>query len=157
MEDMSKEEKKVNYDYYEPRCIHESSLSPSVHAILASELGYDRQAEDFSSFATRMDLDNYNRNTCEGLHTTSIAAAWMNIVFGFGGFRCDGDEFSFSPKCPKRWKGYSFRLAIRDCVVFVRVSGEDAEFTLLSGDELTVSIYGKQVTLGKDTLKLKAA
>ena len=27
-----------NYDYYEPRCIHESSLSPSVHSILASAL-----------------------------------------------------------------------------------------------------------------------
>jgi len=56
-------EKQANYNYYEPRCIHESSLSPSVHSIFASELGRDREAFDFFRFATRIDLDNYNRNT----------------------------------------------------------------------------------------------
>jgi maltose phosphorylase len=31
------ETKKVNYDYYEPKTIHESSLSPSIHSIFAAE------------------------------------------------------------------------------------------------------------------------
>lgn len=30
--------KRANYEFYEPRCIHESSLSPSIHSIFASEL-----------------------------------------------------------------------------------------------------------------------
>jgi maltose phosphorylase len=71
----SEEEIQKNYEFYEPRCIHESSLSPSVHSILASQLKKHNEAYDFFRFATRMDLDNYNRNTHEGLHTTSIAAA----------------------------------------------------------------------------------
>ena len=76
----SQEQLKANYEYYEPCCIHESSLSPSVHSILASQLKKDDEAYDFFGFATRLDLDNYNRNTNQGIHTTSIAAAWMNIV-----------------------------------------------------------------------------
>ena len=52
---------KTNYEYYEPRCIHESSLSPSVHSILASQLKKHDEAYEVFKFATRMDLDNYNR------------------------------------------------------------------------------------------------
>jgi maltose phosphorylase len=91
------EQLQKNYEFYEPRCIHESSLSPSVHSILATQLQKHEEAYKFFGFATRMDLDNYNRNSTEGLHTTSIAAAWMNIVFGFGGMRSDGELLSFSP------------------------------------------------------------
>ena len=62
--DFSFEQKKNNYEYYEPRCLHESSLSPSVHSIFAFELKKEKQALDFFSFATRLDLDdcitNYN-------------------------------------------------------------------------------------------------
>ena len=71
--------KKANYEFYEPRCIHESSLSPSIHSILASELGKDEEALKFFGFSTRMDLDDYNRNTNEGLHLTSIFAAWVTL------------------------------------------------------------------------------
>ncbi|HCM14276.1 MAG TPA: family 65 glycosyl hydrolase, partial [Lachnospiraceae bacterium] len=105
----TKEQLLKNYEYYEPRCIHESSLSPSVHSILAVQLKKHEEGYRFFSFATRMDLDNYNRNTSEGLHTTSIAAAWMNIVYGFAGMRSDGDILSFSPSIPAAWNGYSFR------------------------------------------------
>ncbi len=91
----TKEQLLANYEFYEPKCIHESSLSPSVHSILAAQLKKKKEAFDFFGFATRMDLDNYNRNTEEGLHTTSIAAAWMNIVYGFGGMRSDDEILAF--------------------------------------------------------------
>ncbi len=86
----SHEEKLANYLFYEPRTIHESSLSPSVHSILAIELGRYDEAYAFFEYATRIDLDDYNRNTREGLHTTALAAAWMNIVYGYAGLRSDG-------------------------------------------------------------------
>ncbi|WMT43393.1 family 65 glycosyl hydrolase [Paenibacillus sp. D2_2] len=92
--EFSREAKRANYDYYETRCIHESSLSPSIHSILAAEIDRPAEAYKFFEFATRLDLDNYNRNTREGLHTTSIAAAWMNIVYGFG--ECARMEISWS-------------------------------------------------------------
>src|SRR5512138_1099684 len=113
------DQKRANYEYYEPRCIHESSLSPSVHSIFASELGRAQEAFEFFRFAARIDLDNYNRNTGEGIHTTSIAAAWMNIVYGFGGMRSDGEMLSFHPAIPAHWNGYSLQVYYRGSTIRV--------------------------------------
>ncbi len=136
-------EKQANYDYYEPRCIHESSLSPSVHSILAAELGRSQEAFDFFRFATRIDLDNYNRNTDEGIHTTSIAAAWMNIVYGFGGMRSDGEVLVFNPSIPENWKSYSFQIVYRGSIIKVHVTQDRAHFRVLEGTPVQATIRGK--------------
>jgi maltose phosphorylase len=143
----SLEEKRANYDYYEPRCIHESSLSPSVHSILASELGRHQEAFDFFRFATRIDLDNYNRNTGEGIHTTSIAAAWMNIVYGFGGMRSDGELLSFSPSIPVHWNGYSFSVCYRGSRIRVNVSQAEAELRVVNGLPVRIKLHGQEIEL----------
>lgn len=137
------EEKRANYDYYEPRCIHESSLSPSVHSILAAELGCHEEAFEFFRFAARIDLDNYNRNTGEGIHTTSIAAAWMNIVYGFGGMRSDGEILSFDPSIPAQWKGYSFEVTYHGSVLRVEVAQGKAVIRVKDGTPVTVKIAGQ--------------
>jgi maltose phosphorylase len=148
------EEKRANYDYYEPRCIHESSLSPSVHSILASELGRPAEAFDFFRFATRIDLDNYNRNTHEGIHTTSIAAAWMNIVYGFGGMRSDGELLSFHPSIPAHWKGYSFQVAYRGSVIRVEVTQAGAVIRVTAGAPVTVEVAGQVKEVNRDGLSV---
>ncbi len=136
--------KRANYDYYEPRCIHESSLSPSIHSILATELGYHEQAFDFCRFATRLDLDNYNRNTDQGLHMTSIAAAWMNVVYGFGGMRSDGERLSFKPVIPRDWRGYSFRIRCRGSVLAVSIGKTAAAFKVVNGPAVVLDIYDEE-------------
>jgi len=148
------EQVKANYEYYEPRCIHESSLSPSVHSILAMQLKKHKEAYDFFGFATRMDLDNYNRNTHEGLHTTSIAAAWMNILYGFGGMRSDKEVLSFKPSIPKEWNGYSFRLYYENDVIIVEINKERASFYTLKGANIKVEIYGELVTLSDEKMQI---
>jgi maltose phosphorylase len=147
-------EKQANYDYYEPRCIHESSLSPSVHSILAAELGKHEEAFDFFRFATRIDLDNYNRNTAEGIHTTSIAAAWMNIVYGFGGIRSDGELLSFKPSIPAHWRGYSFQVFYRGSVIRVEVSQTEARLRIVEGGNVSIKIDHQEVTLGQEGISI---
>lgn len=139
--DFSKECKKANYEFYEPRCIHESSLSPSVHSIIACEIDKKAEAVSFFEFATRMDLDDYNRNAQEGLHTTSIAAAWLNIVYGFGGLR-DQNGVSLSPMIPDGWKSYSFSVLIDGASVKVKV--DDENVTVTSDKAVKLTIYGKE-------------
>lgn len=146
----SPQQLRANYEYYEPRCIHESSLSPSVHSILATQLHKDEEAYDFFGFATRMDLDNYNRNTGDGIHTTSIAAAWMNIVYGFGGLRTDGDEISISPAIPKDWNKYSFKISYANDVLEVVVSKDKVEMRTLHGNEVLIKVYENKVAIGGD-------
>lgn len=149
----SEEELRANYDYYEPRCIHESSLSPSVHSILANQLGKYDEAYKFFGFATRMDLDNYNRNTSEGLHTTSIAAAWMNIVYGFAGMRSDREILSFYPTIPEQWNGYAFGIHYGGDVIKVNIRKNKVSFNTEHGTILTVNIYGNTVELGKAVIE----
>lgn len=149
----SLEEKKANYEYYEPKCIHESSLSPSIHSIFASELGKEKEALDFFGFATRMDLDDYNRNALEGLHTTSIAAAWMNIVYGYGGLRSDGKMLSLSPTIPAIWHRYEFKFTYLGTLVNVEVAKDYVKFTNTSAIGIDLLVYGKPYHLAQ-TLRL---
>jgi maltose phosphorylase len=144
-----------NYEFYEPRTIHESSLSPSVHSILANELGKKEEALKFFGFATRLDLDNYNRNTGDGLHTTSIAAAWVNIVFGFGGMRSEpnmNDVLYLAPQKPDCWKKYIFRIVYKSVPVSVEVTDSSVTIKVCSEKEaaVSVSIYGKKVNVTKE-------
>lgn len=78
---------KRNFDFYEPRTVHESSLSSCIHSILASQLRYEDKAYELYLRTARLDLDNYNNDTTDGLHITSMAGTWMSITYGFGGLR----------------------------------------------------------------------
>ena len=145
--DFTYEQKLKNYEYYEPRTIHESSFSPSLHSVLAAELGKLDEAYAFFSNATRMDLDNYNRNANEGLHTTSIAAAWINVLYGFGGMRSDGDIVSFAPSIPEDWTSYSFGVLVHGVRVKVEINHKFAKFT--PDSEITLKIYGEAMKIDK--------
>ena len=146
----------ANYEYYEPRCIHESSLSPSVHSILAAGLGKLDEAFSFFQFATRMDLDNYNRNTGDGLHTTSIAAAWMNIVYGFGGLRSDGDVPELAPWLPEAWEGYAFHITYRGTVIAVSVDRDEVRLSVEAETDAGQEPSGTEPDLGQGAKPGKA-
>src|SRR3989339_20582 len=148
------ETKKVNYDYYEPKTIHESSLSPSIHSIFAAELGYTKQALDFFGFATRMDIDDYNRNTKEGLHLTSIAAAWVNIVYGFGGLRSDGEMLKLSPMYPNNWSSYEFTIHYMDSNIRVHVTKDELTLNVDQKVKEAILIYDKVYHLEKGITKI---
>lgn len=141
-QEFSLECKRANYEFYEPRTIHESSLSPAIHSVFAAELQRHEEAFDFFGFATRLDLDNYNRNTREGLHITSLAGAWINIVYGFGGMRSDGDLLKFNPSIPKAWNGYSFRLVYRDALLSINVDKQKVNITVMNDKAVMLEIYG---------------
>ena len=143
-DDFSPEEKEANYAYYEPRCVHESSLSPSIHAILAAELGRREETLRFFAFATRLDLDNYNRNTSEGLHLSSVAATWRTIVQGFGGARFENGRMSLRPWLPAQWKRFSFSLQVRSSVLRVEVSAHGVSLAC-EGEPCEVLLYGREI------------
>ena len=151
----SEEVKRVNYEYYQPRTIHESSLSPAIHSILAAELGKMDEAMALFGFATRLDLDNYNRNTREGLHITSIAMAWANIVYGFAGLRSDGEVLRFAPHLPERWKSLRFSLSCRGRILRVEMLPERTVFRLTEGEPLELRVYDTDYTLGAETLSVE--
>ena len=140
------EQKEKNFDFYEPLTVHESSLSPCIHSILAAELGKQDKAVELYERTARLDLDNYNNDTVDGLHITSMSGSWLAIVQGFAGMRYNNDELSFKPFLPKKWSHYSFKINYRGRLLLVEMS-DKAKITLISGEPLDIKLYDKQVHL----------
>jgi maltose phosphorylase len=111
-----------NYDFYEPRTVHESSLSPCVHAIIAAKLGDLDRAYEFYLRTSRLDLDDYNNDTADGLHITSMAGTWLSIVEGFGGLRIRNNQLYLYPVLPEKWKSYAFKISFRGHRIMVKVT-----------------------------------
>ena len=149
------DEKRRNFDYYEPMTVHESSLSPSIHAILAAELGKEAKAVEMYQRTARLDLDNYNNDTEDGLHITSMTGSWLAIVQGFAQMKTWGGKLSFAPFLPSAWTGYAFHINYRGRLIKVAVGKENVVFTLLKGEPLELQVYGKDITLnGSHTVAL---
>ncbi|MFI5162787.1 MAG: glycoside hydrolase family 65 protein [Sphingobacteriales bacterium] len=132
-----------NYDFYEPRTVHESSLSPCVHAVIAAKLGDEARAYEFYLRTSRLDLDDYNNDTEDGCHITSMAGTWMSVVEGFGGMRVRNGKLSFQPFLPAQWQSFSFHIGFRGALLNIKVGREGVHISNLSGKEITVSVYGK--------------
>ncbi|TFJ46230.1 family 65 glycosyl hydrolase [Carnobacterium divergens] len=143
----TKAEKQRNFDFYEPMTVHESSLSPSVHAILAAELEMSEKAVELYARTARLDLDNYNNDTEDGLHITSMTGSWLTIVEGFAGMRTFADTLSFKPFVPADWDYYRFHINYRGRLIFIEVNQTETSLTLLSGEPLTLNLYDKVVEL----------
>ncbi|MBC7615395.1 MAG: glycoside hydrolase family 65 protein [Pedobacter sp.] len=113
---------KRNFDFYEPRTVHESSLSPCVHSILAAKLNDEVKAYEFYLRTARLDLDDYNNDTEDGLHITSMAGTWMSMIEGFAGMRVKNDRLVFNPFLPAKWKSFSFTIGFRGAVLKIKIT-----------------------------------
>jgi maltose phosphorylase len=143
-----------NFDYYEPRTVHESSLSPCVHAILAAKLGDEQRAYEFYLRTSRLDLDDYNNDTEDGCHITSMAGTWMSVVEGFGGMRVRDGMLSFNPFLPDTWQSFSFNVGFRGVSINVKVSKDGVRVKNLSHKDMVILVYQKEYNIfaGKQTL-----
>lgn len=143
----TEQQKRDNYEFYEPFTVHESSLSPSVHSIIAADLKMADKSVEFYERTARLDLDNYNNDTSDGLHITSMTGAWLSIVQGFAGMRVRDDQLHFEPFLPDKWQGYSFRFLFRGRLLSVAVDQNGSHVELLSGESLTIDLAGEKLTL----------
>jgi len=146
-DDFSTEELERHFDFYEPFTVHESSLSPCVHSIQAAKLDRMEQAYDFYLRTSRLDLDDYNHEVEEGLHITSMAGTWMSIVEGFGGMRVQNNTLSFSPKIPKGWNSFSFKVNFRNQVITINVNQNVTHFEIDGKQEIDILVNGELVTV----------
>ena len=134
---------RANYDYYETKTQHGSSLSPSVHAIIAVKAGYLEQA--YSYFTRSSVIDLFNTNKAEsggtfigGIHTASCGAAWQIIVFGFAGMKVNEDGLSFKPMLPEKWEKVKFKINYNKQKLILKL--EKSGFKVDSDRENTVSV-----------------
>ncbi|MCT3400186.1 glycoside hydrolase family 65 protein [Lentilactobacillus hilgardii] len=149
IDDYTPEQKKANYDFYEPLTVHESSLSAAIHSVLAADLHYEDKAVELYERTARLDLDNYNNDTDDGLHVTAMTGGWIAVVQGFAGMRVRDGQLHYAPFLPKKWHRYSFRQVFRGRLIEVNVDQKGAQFKLIEGDPITIDVAGKALKLTK--------
>jgi kojibiose phosphorylase len=131
-EDIPAQVRLANFHYYEPRTGHGSSLSPSMHALLAARLGEMPLAQRYLQQASEIDLSNNMGNAAGGVHAAALGGLWQAVVFGFGGTRAQDDGVAFTPNLLSQWRRLSFpfqwrnrllRVSIEPDSIHVAVSG----------------------------------
>ncbi len=152
-EDFSFDEHKRHFHFYEPLTLHESSLSPCVHSILASRINERDKAYEMYLRTSRLDLDDYNNDTEDGLHITSMAGTWMTITKGFAGMRIKDSELHFTPHCPKLWNEFSFTIKYKNQNLKITIQKSNVKFDNLGPHNVSVHVYGNKVIVpGRQTV-----
>ncbi|MCE6990258.1 glycoside hydrolase family 65 protein [Dyadobacter sp. CY323] len=146
------DEIKRNFEFYEPMTVHESSLSPCVHAILAASIGMKDKAYEMYVRTARLDLDDYNNDTEDGLHITSMAGTWMSVVKGFAGQRVRDGILVLNPYVPEEWSAYSFRIGFRESWLKITVTKDETSIENTSEKDLIISVHGKRIGLNANAI-----
>ncbi|MDB4097918.1 family 65 glycosyl hydrolase domain-containing protein [Flavobacteriaceae bacterium] len=148
-DDFSINELVSNFKFYEQFTVHESSLSACIHSILASRINNIDKAYDYYIRASRLDLDDYNKEIKQGLHITSMGGSWMSIVEGFAGLSIKNDKIYFDTKIPKKWESYSFKVNIKNRKIEIKIDQKSTSAKLISGDKINLIINDTNTILNK--------
>ena len=145
----SLEQKRRNFDYYDPLTTGDSSLSVCIQSILAQEVGYLDKALEYAHYAVLMDLGNVEGNVKDGCHIASLGGSWMLCVFGLAGMRQYHERLSFNPRLPKGLKSLTFPLTVHGCVLEVEIRVETATYRLRQGEQLTFHHCDQKIILSE--------
>ncbi len=135
----------ANYDYYEPRTQHGSSLSFSVYAMVAAWIGRVDAAYDYFMRSCTVDLFDISKAVSGGtfiggIHTAASGVAWQVAVFGFGGVRIEEDRVVMAPRLPAGWRKLAFPLVVRGRRIRATVTGEEVAVRAAPENSASVSL-----------------
>jgi kojibiose phosphorylase len=151
-EDFSLETKKRNFEYYEKRTMHKSSLSPSIYCLMGLTVGDHSKAYEYLMRTAKVDLVDNQGNTAEGLHSASTGGTWQAAVFGFGGMHVDKDGvIGFAPTwIPTHWQSFQFRVYWKGTLLEVQITQESITVTMLEGErEIPFTLFHERLSLRK--------
>jgi alpha,alpha-trehalose phosphorylase len=134
----SLEQKRRNFEYYDPITAGDSSLSACVEALAAAQIGYDDHAVDYFRAALLTDLADAHRNTADGVHIASCGGVWGTIAFGFAGLFDHGYALQFTPRLPPAWEGMSFRMQRHGAKMVVDLDADGCTVAVLSGPPVPI-------------------
>ena len=149
-DEFSEEQKRRNFDYYDPLTTGDSSLSACVQSIIAVEIGNERRALEYFQYALLMDLGNVAGNVSDGIHIASAAGVWSSLVFGFGGVRDFDGRLSFAPRLPRAWNQLAFSLRFCGRQLRIKLTHDEEHYLVEEGEPLNVLIRGESHLLSPE-------
>lgn len=140
--------KRANWNYYEPRTLHDSSLSLSTHCILANDMGSRDLAYRLFREAASIDLGPNMGSSSAGIHAASIGGIWQSVVFGFGGVRMLEGALRIEPKLPEAWSALEFCFHWQGQKIRFEAAKGQLRLTNLTGSRPVVfTSRGREYTL----------
>ena len=147
-EEFDLETKKVNYEYYEKRTMHKSSLSPSMYSIMGLKVGDTHNAYEYFIKTVMTDLEDNQGNTEYGLHAASSGGSWQSVVYGFAGLSIDKEGIlSFNPWLPKLWEKLAFKVVLRNTEVFISIYKDKVIIQVT--EDININIFSKTYFIEK--------
>jgi alpha,alpha-trehalose phosphorylase len=143
----SAEEKKLNFEYYDPLTTGDSSLSACIQSVVAAEIGDSEKALKYARYAVLMDLADVGGNVRDGCHIASMGGTWMVMVYGFAGMRDYGGRLTFDPHLPRQLRKLRFPLEIKGQELVVEMGENTATYLLRKGAGLAIVHEGEEVLL----------
>ncbi len=153
-ESFDPEQKRRDFDYYEAITVRDSSLSASIQAVVAAEVGHLGLAYEYFRETALVDLRDRAGNTDDGLHLASLSGTWLVAVAGFGGMRDTGPTLSFAPRLPEPLTRLRFRLLYQGRRLCVELLNEHARYEMVAGEPLELYHHGKPFVLTTDSPQL---
>lgn len=110
---------KKNFDYYEPRTEHGSSLSTCMYSLLACFTNNPDLAYPLFMKSAKTDLTPGGKEWLGliyigGTHPASEGGAWIVAIKGFAGISIKDGSLVCEPNLPKHWNSMSFKLKFKD-------------------------------------------
>lgn len=151
----SKEIMKKNWNYYEPKTLHDSSLSLSIHSIIANDMHDSKLSYELFKRATEIDLGSNMKSSNQGIHAAALGGIWQCIVNGYGGIRYVENQLKIRPKLPELWDYLEFPINIDNERIVVKISKEEISFEMKSQLSFEIEILGSvQKVNNKTVIKL---
>ncbi len=149
----SKEIIRKNWNYYESKTIHDSSLSMAIHAITALYFGAKDTAYKCFQKACLIDLGSNPNSSDDGIHAASLGAVWLTCIKGFGGISENNGVLNIEPVLPDNWERLEFPLVFRKKSFRIKIDKESVELFSESNDILEIFVNKQKYEL-KNYLKI---
>lgn len=106
-----------NWDYYEPRTEHGSSLSACMYALTACRVGKPDRAWELFLRSASIDIWGSSKQWAGeiyigGTHPASNGGAWMIAVLGFAGLRAEQGQLTLRPNLPPQIQSLRFPVTL---------------------------------------------
>jgi alpha,alpha-trehalose phosphorylase len=147
----SNEQKRNNFEYYDPITTGDSTLSGVVQSIIAAEVGYRDLALRYFYNALFVDLADLHGNTSDGVHVASTGGVWNILTYGFGGMRDYNGTVTFDPRLPESWAGLTFQITLRGTRVQVDLTKHEIAFAVVAGESAEVAVRGEYFKVSAGT------
>ncbi|EPY3897189.1 kojibiose phosphorylase, partial [Shigella sonnei] len=140
----------ANLQFYEPRTIHDSSLSKAIHGIVAARCGLLTQSYQFWREGTEIDLGADPHSCDDGIHAAATGAIWLGAIQGFAGGSVRDGELHLNPALPEQWQQLSFPLFWQGCELQVTLDAQ--RIAIRTSAPVSLRLNGQLISVAEESV-----